>query len=128
MVLVKTVGVEDFYRVYLRLINGTLYLSDREIDVLAELMDSRNLDELTKKYLSPADLNEVLFGPTNRKLIQKKLGISQHNLNNYIKTLKDKRMLLENDEYGLHINPRLMISKQSITSIEFKLLIDEQLR
>lgn len=118
---VKRVARESFYRVYLSILNGILKLTDKEIEILAEFMAIKEIDDASKKFISEKERNELLFSGGNRKLIRTKIGTSPHNLNNYIKTLKEKGALIEKDG-TLAINPKIYIpSVQNKNSIVFDL-------
>ncbi len=112
----KSVNDRDFYKVYLSIINGILRLTDKELNILAELMYQKNVDDLTKTFLTKEELSALLFGPENRKALQRRLNITQHNLNNYIKTLRGKKMLVEY-ENKLYINPKLFLRKENGKSV-----------
>jgi F0F1-type ATP synthase epsilon subunit len=72
-IVIKTDTTQKFLQIF----NGILELTDTELKVLAEFIDSSE----TVNLCSPA----------NKKKISEKLGIKDHNtLNNYVKRLKDK--------------------------------------
>ncbi len=48
---------------------------------------------------SPEQLSKIVFGPTSREIIRTKLNISPYNLNNIIKTLKSKGIILTIDNH-----------------------------
>ena len=67
----------DTTQKFLQIFNGILELTDTELKVLAEFIDSSE----TVNLCSPA----------NKKKVSETLGIKDHNtLNNYVKRLKDK--------------------------------------
>jgi hypothetical protein len=67
---------------YLQVFNGLLELTDKEMGILAEFVDSS------------VTLN--LCSAENKKLVAKKLGIKDPNtLNNYVKRLKDKGAIMQ---------------------------------
>ena len=103
-----------FYRHYLQILNGILKLTRTEQSVLAQFMDIK--DSLDKTDLSEDLKNSLLFGADNRKYVQESLNMSEHNLNNYIKMLRDKQMII-----GESINPKLYIKKQNGSKISFEL-------
>ena len=100
---------EDFYFKFLSAINGVMNLSNRERVILGEFMKER--DKLNGN-------DAVVFSSVMRKRVQKKLDITEHNLNNYIKTLKEKKAILQNGE-SLIINkaiiPDVKENKSSVT-------------
>tara|TARA_R110002020_G_scaffold42863_11_gene125090 strand:- start:18 stop:365 length:348 start_codon:yes stop_codon:yes gene_type:complete len=100
---------EDFYFKFLSAINGVMNLSNRERVILGEFMKER--DKLNGN-------DAVVFSSVMRKRVQKKLDITEHNLNNYIKSLKEKKAILQNGE-SLIINkaiiPDVTENKSSVT-------------
>jgi DNA-binding MarR family transcriptional regulator len=119
-VFLKEVSGEEFYSVYLSILNGLLHLTPKEIDVLAQLMYMKNIDDLTRQFLSEEDRDVLLFGVETRKIIQKRLGITQHNLNNYIKSLKDKG-LIKDTNGNLSLSTELYVKYAPAVAITFKL-------
>jgi hypothetical protein len=72
----------DTTQKFLQIFNGILELTDTELKVLAEFIDSSE----TVNLCSPA----------NKKKVSETLGIKDHNtLNNYVKRLKDKGAILQ---------------------------------
>mgnify|MGYP001486882904 CR=1 FL=1 len=122
MVFSKEVTKENFYKVYLSIINGLLHLTNKEIQVLSELLRLHELDARTKPGLTAEERSRLLFSFESRNILQKRLGITQFNLNNYMKSLRTKRVIIvENDLY--RINPMLIPTKNGkLTKIEFKLV------
>lgn len=125
MHLTKKVSDEtEFYSVYLTIMNGILGLTDLEIKVLAEFMLLKNYQERAKSFLSKEEINRVLFGAANRKIVQNRLKISQHNLNNYVKSLKDKRMLVDENGY-ISINSSIFLPiPEKGETIKFDLILN----
>lgn len=72
---------DTFYLMFLNTINGVLKFSDKEILILNELIKYEVLYKTEP---------EIIFSTYTRKKIQTKLNISGSNLNNYIKSLKQK--------------------------------------
>lgn len=105
---------EHFYKHYLQVLNGILKLTRTEQSVLAQFMDIKN--SLDETNLSEELKNSLLFSSDNRKNVQDKLNMSEHNLNNYIKMLRDKQMII-----GESINPKIYIKKHDGSQISFKL-------
>ena len=72
----------DTTQKFLQIFNGILELTDTELKVLAEFIDSSE----TVNLCSPA----------NKKKVSETLGIKDHNtLNNYVKRLKDKGAIVQ---------------------------------
>jgi predicted transcriptional regulator len=78
---------------FLQVFNGILELTDTELKVLAEFIDSSETVNLCS--------------PVNKKKISEKLGIKDHNtLNNYVKRLKDKGAIVQTKN-GYELAPLL---------------------
>ena len=75
------INEDNFYLMFLSTINGVLKFSEKEILILNEFIHYENL------YVQEP---EIIFSTYTRKKIQTKLDISGSNLNNYIKSLKQK--------------------------------------
>jgi biotin operon repressor len=122
MVFSKQVTRDDYYVVYLSILNGLLHLTEKELLVMAEFMGIEEKARKVYSTLSGEEFSDVLFGPESRKAVQKKLGITKFNLNNYIKALKDKGLLKEIDG-RLYISAALLPERGgNVTKVEFKLV------
>jgi F0F1-type ATP synthase epsilon subunit len=78
---------------FLQVFNGILELTDTELKVLAEFIDSSETVNLCS--------------PINKKKIAENLGIKDHNtLNNYVKRLKDKKAIVQTKN-GYELSPLL---------------------
>ena len=108
------VPTQDFYRSYLDVINGLLRLTEKEKDVLSWFMER-------EYYYNTNRINKNVFDKSNRKLAAEQLGVSIYYLNNYIKSLKDKSMIMKSKVEGLHINPRVYIDKNDGARIQFEI-------
>lgn len=98
-----TLDKDKLYLSYLQTMNGLFKLSSKEMDILSEFMLLK--DRLTSGNIIGDDLNSLLFSPSSRKIIYTKLGISQFNLNNYIASLRSKRMILHSEGLFM-LNPK----------------------
>lgn len=78
---VKTIPSSKVYIEYLRAINGIVELTDREIQLLAYMM------EIQAKLTNKDTIKSIIATPI-RKQIFKELGISKSNYINYLKTYK----------------------------------------
>lgn len=88
---------------FLQIFNGILELTDTELKILAEFIDSSETVNLCS--------------PTNKKKISDKLGIKDHNtLNNYVKRLKDKKAIVQTKN-GYELAPILKREPVQITII-----------
>lgn len=120
MILQKIVTKEDFYKTYFNILNPVLSLTGSEINILSEFLKLKN----TFNGFSDNESNKLTFSSTSRQLVCEKLNISKYNLNNYIKGLKKKNMIIDlgNGEYKF--NPYLEVNPENGFEITFKIKID----
>lgn len=110
MILNRNISRDELYTTYYRILNSVLNLTSTEINILA-------------KFREISDNPRFELGTKERRIISGKLNMSVYNLNNYIRTLKDKGMLITVDN-KLIINPNLILEEGKDTySIEFKINI-----
>lgn len=119
-ILRKKVTKDSFYYSYLRCLNGYLNLTPRELEVLVELCNHQ-AQNINLNY-SPEQLSKLVFGPTSREIIRTKLSISPYNLNNIIKILKSKSIILTTQDKYYILNPQLYLPlTDSEYSINYKI-------
>lgn len=100
--LVKTVSKKDLNYEYLNTLNGILKLTDRQLELLAKLVEL----DMAHDYDEDGDINVI--STTNRKLIHNELDFAYDNLSRYIKSLKKKGYLIKNKtQDGWMVNPIL---------------------
>lgn len=104
----KNISREKLEYTYYSVLNGLLKLTQLELKVLAEF--------------SKLNSNNT-FSKDNRKLVASKLEISIFNLNNYIRTLKDKGIFILRNEV-LEINPYVLIRNKDNNSFTIKININ----
>ena len=93
--LVKSVNKNDLVTEFLISLNGILRLTDRELELMAELIR--------------LDLNQNIANRANRKHIINTLGITKDNLSRYIKSFKQKGILVAGPaEDELSVNKALI--------------------
>lgn len=95
----------SIYKAILTLINFNLKLSGMEIDIMATLF----------KY------GFYTINAEARDILRKALDKDQYSINNYIKRLKEKNMIIEDEYKKLHVNPNL---KQIVESKEITFKFD----
>jgi hypothetical protein len=109
----KEIEKAKFYMSYLSILNGILNLTNKEMQVVAGFM------ELLYDATVPVDM---VFETPGRKILRDRLGISQFALNNIVKNLKDKRILvLSSNKEDLELNPMINVPKEGGINITFKL-------
>ena len=94
-ILVYKTDVENINKVYLTVINGILHLTNKEISVAA--LFYKYLDEIEKGVSDKRIQHELLFSPNYKKRIREELGMSGLLLNNYVSSLKEKKIIIEVD-------------------------------
>lgn len=102
----------SWIRYYIYLWNGSIKLTEAEIDLLALIIDK--YFELRSTISLESELYEVLFSTKKRREIKEKLNISEQVFNNRFTALKKKGIItnLIKDEYQL--NP-MMIPLKEVT-------------
>ena len=101
------------YREFLRVINGLLKLSSREIDVLEWLI---KLD-IEWKPKSNNDIKNIL-STENRRLIMRETMIRKSNFTKYINVLKDKGLIIESENRCYQVLPDIIPIKTKDNNIE----------
>lgn len=120
MILTKNIDKKDFYYNFYKALNPILNLSKKELAILSNFASIRaNLTQDSE--LSQIQIDAINFGNQNRKLVALKLGISIFNLNNYIKSLKDKSILIINSDRKITFPPHLYPSTiENPFTVQFK--------
>lgn len=109
MKLQLQVSNKDFYNKYYQAINGILKLTAKELAILSLLSINKSKLGITDKEL---------FSSKNRTIMSQSLGISKFNFNNYIKSMKDRGILLKTNKV-MSINPAIYKDISSINSLDF---------
>nr|DAN40770.1 MAG TPA: chromosome replication initiation protein [Caudoviricetes sp.] len=101
--LVKTVNKDDLITEFLTSLNGILRLTDRELELMAELI------RLDINYNKLPNEHKNIANRQNRKRIIQTLGITKDNLSRYIKAFKEKGILIAGPaEDELSVNKALI--------------------
>lgn len=101
--LVKRVTKQNLITEFLTALNGILRLTDRELELMAKLID------FDINYEKQPNSNKNIANTKNRKYIINNLGISKDNLSRYIKSFKEKGILVKGKaEDELSVNPVLI--------------------
>lgn len=101
--LVKSVNKNDLVTEFLISLNGILRLTDRELELMAELI------RLDLNYNKQPNENKNIANRANRKRIINTLGITKDNLSRYIKSFKQKGILVAGPaEDELSVNKALI--------------------
>lgn len=114
--LVKSVNKTDLYKEFLNSLNGVLQLTDRELELMATLVD------LDVNYIKLPGCSKNIINTENRKYIRQKLGITPDNLSRYIGRFRDKGLLIQGkveDEVTVNkaIIPEIIGDRVQITII-----------
>lgn len=120
MILTRNIERKNFYLNFYKSLNYVLNLSNKELAILSQFAAMRaNLP----KDLTESQLDATTFSSINRKIVASTLGISIFNLNNYIKSLKEKQLIIGNSNNKLSINPSIYVNIDSLEgpySVEYK--------
>jgi hypothetical protein len=108
----------EFPKLYLMIWNGTLGLTDKEVDVFSSILDKRR--ELSSDGLQEPYLSELLFSTRTRKELCDRLGVSSYNFQNILGHLVSKRVLHKHSN-GYVVDERL-VPRLDLT---FKFIIKE---
>lgn len=101
--LVKSVNKNDLVTEFLISLNGILRLTDRELELMAEFI------RLDLNYNKQPNENKNIANRANRKRIINTLGITKDNLSRYIKSFKQKGILVAGPaEDELSVNKALI--------------------
>lgn len=96
----KKIKPKNKYREFIRVINGNLHLTDRELEIFALLVqidtEWKPLFEYDFKNINSTD---------NRRAVMKESRINRNNLTRYIKSFREREYLVENEQGGLIVNP-----------------------
>ena len=91
-------------KVILTILNFQLKLSDLEVDMLSVML-SHNITKIDA---------------ATRVLLRDKLDKTKFDINNYIKRLKEKKLIIIKEDKSLHINPNI-VELMKFKTITFKL-------
>ena len=113
---------EELPRKYLEVLNGTLSLTDKEIELTAAIVSK--YIKYGKQGLREPFLSKFVFSTEERKSLCDSLdGLSSQNLGNKFKRLLEKHVLF-NEENGYRLNPSLL----PVPEIKFKFIVDDTTR
>lgn len=122
MIIRRKISREEFYINYYKALNFMLRLSKKELAILAAFANT--MATLPSDYTSD-QINAMTFSSVSRKIIAESLGMSIYNLNNYIKSIKDKGVIINNGE-KIFINPKLWVNSNNLDNynIEISFTLD----
>lgn len=101
--LVKAVSNEELIPEFLHALNGILKLTNRELDLMAILI------KIDMDYNTNSNEHKNVASTSNRKLIMNTLGITKDNLSRYLKSFREKGILISGPaEDELAVNKALI--------------------
>lgn len=109
-----TIDKQDFFKLWLTLIQPYLKLRNKEIEVLSKFLEYRY--NISQKVNGDEEINYILFSSKIKKEIQADLDISDYTLNNIISSLRKKKYI-----EGVNINKKLIPNIDDNTN-NFKLI------
>jgi len=119
MELKAKVDKDQFIERYIEIWNGSLNLTEKEIEVLKEIL--KKYLQLIKDGLKEPYLGELVLSPNGMSEIRKILKLSSQGMNNYKEQLKEKNVIKKVGDH-FQINP-ILIPQKSIT---FKFIVDDE--
>lgn len=124
------VSRKEFFKAYLKVMNGVLDLSPTELRIVSEFMLIR--EGLLSQAVNEAhaeELEEEVMSSDNKNEVCKELRITIGNLHNYVKKLKEKKMLVENKNGKMIINPTVSnlppVNKLSTYDVIFRIEVED---
>jgi len=116
---IKT-NLGNFFRVAIRVLNPVLKLSNKEVDVLSNIL----LILYSNRTASKDKLERNLLSYKSRVALRSKLDISEASLNNNISILKKKGIIVKTDN-GFSVSEpiRMIIPTNDELSITFNISI-----
>lgn len=115
MILQKTINRDEFYETYFKLLNPIFNLTNLEINILSEFL------KLYQDFKNIEEVNKLVFSSASRQLVSDRLNISKYNLNNYIKSLRQKNMIIDTGNGEYIFNPYLKVIPEDDFDITFKI-------
>jgi hypothetical protein len=117
MVVKASIKQSKFFRRYVEIINVLFNLSNREMDVLALLLELDN-DWHSDKFKNILDTS-------SRKYVMKETYVNKSNLSRYISIFKDKKIIVPVGDDGWEVNRSIMpIIKDDNIVITFNINIE----
>lgn len=110
------VNEEQFFKVWLMMLQPFLKIRKQEMDILAKLLYSRYL--ISQQVTNQSIVDDLLFNAKNKKRIKQELGIQTYSFNNVIASLKKKKIIINNS-----INKKIIPQVQNNFK-NFKLVYD----
>ena len=121
MILKCRTTTENFPIMYLKTLNGTLGLTEKELELTAEII--KKYLRFMSQGLQEPFLSKFVFSTEERKSLCESLdGLSNQNLGNKFKQLVDKKVLAQ-DGNNYSLISRLIPSKEII----FKFIIEDDI-
>ena len=114
----KKIKPKSKYREFLKVLNGNLHLTDRELDVMSLLL---KLDREWEPFEGHGVKNIV--STANRKYIMRETRITKNNLTKYIRDLRNRGLLYTNSEGGTEVSP-MFLPKETGNIIEVVFTLD----
>jgi hypothetical protein len=122
MQFTKVVKRKNLYGQIGKILNGVSELSPRQMQIFSILL---KVDSEWRPILDNDTKN--ILNPIVRKAIMKDTKINKNNLSRYIAELKDKGLLVENDQGGYEIKSGLRPMEQdNVLNIIFTLIIEDE--
>lgn len=114
----KSVKHKNRYREFVRVLNGALQLTERELDVFSALI------AIDKDW--PADLGEYknVLSTDSRRIVMSETRINKSNLTKYAKQFKEKGLVISDDHGNAIVNPIFIPIDAPNDSFEILFVLD----
>jgi len=101
----KHIKPKNKYREFLKVLNGNLHLTERELDIFSVMM---KIDE----EWEPVEEGgfKHIISTSNRKRIMKETLVNKNNLTKYVRLFRSKGLLISNSNGGVEVTPMFMPS------------------
>jgi len=113
----KKIKTKNKFREFIQVLNGLLRLSDRETEVLSLLM------KIDSEWTPVISEHKNILSTDSRRAIMKETRITKNNLVKYIRTLKERGILIQNSFEGYEIN-NIFMPKATGDIIEIVFILD----
>ena len=124
LILKKSVSKKRFYIEYFKSLQPVLSLSDKEIEILAEIAKiSTELQPV--ELFSKEDKEKMLLNADSRKKICNAAKVKIHHLNNIISNLKSKNVLVATSN-GYKIHQDIVIPSINDSSFSIVYVIETE--
>lgn len=114
----KSVKHKNRYREFVRVLNGALQLTERELDVFSALL------ALDKSWPRETTEYKNILSTDSRRVVMAETRINKSNLTKYAKEFKEKGLLLVDENGNTKVNPIFIPEDSANGSFEILFILD----